>query len=74
MSAPPASGLLAPSRAFPWDAALAAALGWLGWTPDTFWRATPRELAAALSGCVPGTGEAPSRAILAALMAAHPDA
>ncbi|MGP9821287.1 phage tail assembly chaperone [Salinarimonas sp. NSM] len=68
----------APSRAidaqaFPWDAALAAALGPVGWTPDTFWRATPRELAAALSGRGFGIPDAPSRATLAALMAAHPD-
>ncbi|WP_043539394.1 phage tail assembly chaperone [Salinarimonas rosea] len=75
MSAPPApaSAPALPAPAFPWDEALAAALGPLGWTPDTFWRATPRELAAALSGRGLGVRDAPTRATLAALMAAHPD-
>jgi uncharacterized phage protein (TIGR02216 family) len=29
---------------------MGAALGVLRWSPETFWRATPRELAAALEG------------------------
>lgn len=62
MSAPPAP--------FPWEEASAFCLGVLGWTPDTFWAATPRELAAALG---PHTSRAPSRGDLAALMAAFPD-
>lgn len=33
---------------FPWDDVLAVALGLLRWRPDDLWRATPRELAAAL--------------------------
>ncbi len=37
-------------RPFPWDEVLALALGVLRWPPDTVWRATPRELAAALAG------------------------
>lgn len=52
---------------------MAAALGRLGWTPETFWRATPRELAAALAGRFGTGGQAPSRGALAALMAAFPD-
>ena len=46
----------------------------LGWGPDTFWRATPDELA-----CVAGVlaGDAPAAAVghvdLAALMEAFPD-
>jgi uncharacterized phage protein (TIGR02216 family) len=35
-------------RAFPWDEAMAFALGVLRWSPETFWRATPRELMAAI--------------------------
>lgn len=49
-------------------------LGRLGWSPDEFWRATPREIAAALAG--PGFRQAaqvPERGALNALMAAHPD-
>jgi len=63
----------APAPAFDWDDAMAAALGRLGWTPETFWRATPRELAAALAGRFGTGGQAPSRGALAALMAAFPD-
>lgn len=58
---------------FPWDDVLAAALGGLGWTPETLWRATPRELAAALAGRFGAGAGAPSRDALAALMAAYPD-
>lgn len=58
---------------FPWDDVLEAALGGLGWAPETFWRATPRELAAALTGRFGARRDAPSREALAALMAAHPD-
>lgn len=61
----------APPRPFPWDDALALALGPLRWRPSDFWAATPRELAAAL-----GRGGAPAglgRAEFEALLAAHPD-
>lgn len=48
------------------------ALGLLRWSPDAFWRATPRELSAALQG--PRRSLAPARAeTLAALMRAFPD-
>ena len=33
---------------FPWDEVMALALGVLRWPPETLWRATPRELTAAL--------------------------
>jgi uncharacterized phage protein (TIGR02216 family) len=58
---------------FPWEAVLRLALGGLGWTPEAFWRATPRELAAALEGRF-GRAVAPAgRSSLERLMAAYPD-
>lgn len=39
----------------------------LGWTPDTFWNATPAELAACLGADEPA-GAPPSRAEIAALI------
>ncbi|HEX8662972.1 MAG TPA: rcc01693 family protein [Beijerinckiaceae bacterium] len=59
---------------FPWDTAMAFALGVLRWSPEEFWRATPRELAAAAAGLRGGApAEAPSAGDLAALMRAFPD-
>lgn len=49
------------------------ALGVLGWTPGTFWRATPRELALALEGRFGRGGGTADRATLDRLMAAFPD-
>ena len=44
----------------------------LGWTPETFWKATPAELCDAL--LPPGdAGEPPSKAAIDALMARFPD-
>ena len=44
----------------------------LGWTPDTFWNATPCELSDALTP--PGEGgEPPDKAKIDALMARFPD-
>ena len=60
----------APCSAFPWDDALAFALGRLGWSPRDFWAASPRELAAALGRRRP---EPLSRAAFERLLAAHPD-
>lgn len=60
---------LAPAP-FPWEDLLALCLTRLRWTPDTFWRATPRELAAILSIGAPRT---PTRSDLMALMRAYPD-
>lgn len=50
-------------------------LGRLGWAPDIFWAATPREIAAALKAHRYGNDAgAPARSALLALMTAHPDA
>ncbi|TVR10469.1 MAG: phage tail assembly chaperone [Salinarimonadaceae bacterium] len=60
--------------AFPWEEAMAFCLGRLRWTPRDFWNATPRELAAALDGSgAASRAQAPTRAVLAALMARFPD-
>lgn len=59
------------AAAFPWDDALALALGILRWRPQEFWAATPREFAAALgrrSGAEPL-----SRAAFERLLEAYPD-
>jgi uncharacterized phage protein (TIGR02216 family) len=49
-------------------------LGRLGWPPEVFWNATPREIAAALQAHrKAGAGGVPGRDALAQLMAAHPD-
>ena len=49
-----------------------AAAQLLGWSPDTFWNATPAELCDAL--LPPGeAGEPPCRAAIDALMARFPD-
>ncbi|WP_299566437.1 phage tail assembly chaperone [Enterovirga sp.] len=57
---------------FPWDEVLHLLLGRLRWSPDAVWRATPREVAAALGGPAPGRS-ALSSAELDALMSAFPD-
>ncbi len=62
------------AAAFPWREAMAAGLGVLRWTPDAFWRATPRELAAAIEGMTGGPKGSPALARdLDRLMAAFPD-
>jgi uncharacterized phage protein (TIGR02216 family) len=54
---------------------MAFGLGRLGWSPETFWAATPREIGAALRAHqVERSPPAPGRAALCALMSAHPDA
>jgi uncharacterized phage protein (TIGR02216 family) len=54
---------------------MAFGLGRLGWPPECFWAATPRELAAAMRNWRRGSpGEATGRAAFEALMAAFPDA
>jgi uncharacterized phage protein (TIGR02216 family) len=52
---------------------MAVALGLLRWTPDTFWRATSRELAAAVAAFAPPPVEPPARADLVRLMQDYPD-
>ncbi|HMO29748.1 rcc01693 family protein [Enterovirga sp.] len=54
---------------FPWDEVLALLLGRLRWRPEDVWRATPREVAAALGG----GGSPMRRSELRALMARFPD-
>ena len=62
------------SRPFPWDEAMAVALGVLRWSPDTFWCATPRELAAALQPATAAQAREPATSgDLARLMRAFPD-
>ena len=59
---------------FLWDEAMAFGFGCLRWSPQEFWRATPRELAAAAQGVRGGAPvAAPSARDLAALMQAFPD-
>jgi uncharacterized phage protein (TIGR02216 family) len=54
---------------------MAFGLGRLRWTPEAFWAATPREIAAALRAHERGPSvDAPRRETLARLMAAFPDA
>ena len=63
------------ARPFPWDEATALAFGVLRWPPDTFWRATPAELFAALRGPALRTGVEPATARdVDRLMRAYPDA
>lgn len=51
---------------------MALGLGRLGWTPDALWRATPREVAAAVAP-LRVRPPAATRADLDRLIAAHPD-
>ena len=54
---------------------MAFGLGRLGWPPEAFWAATPREIGAALRAHqLAGPDSAPGRETLRTLMAAHPDA
>lgn len=54
---------------------MAFGLGRLGWEPERFWAATPRELGAAMRAWRRGApGGATGREALEALMAAFPDA
>ena len=61
-------------RPFPWNDATAFALSVLRWPPDTFWRATPRELLAALGPAGERNVEPATSGDLARLMQAFPDA
>ena len=61
--------------AFPWNEVMAFGLGRLAWSPDRFWAATPREIAAALRAHQDShRGFAPERSALTALMQTFPDA
>ena len=59
---------------FPWREVMSFGLGRLGWPPETFWAATPREIVAALQAHQKSSATgATGRAALTRLMAAHPD-
>jgi uncharacterized phage protein (TIGR02216 family) len=58
---------------FPWDAVMTLGFGLLRLSPSEFWSMTPREVERALRFHGPGSGAAPARSELAALMAAFPD-
>ena len=60
-------------RPFPWDEAMALALGVLRWPPDTFWRGTPGELFAALCGPAGARVEPATGGDMERLMQAFPD-
>ena len=61
-------------HAFPWDDAMALGLSILRWSPEAFWRATPRELLAAGQGLHGGrTVEPVLSGDLSRLMEAFPD-
>jgi uncharacterized phage protein (TIGR02216 family) len=60
------------SRRFPMERAMALGLGALGWSPDAFWQATPRELLAALGHRGEPAASA-TRAEYEALKARFPD-
>ena len=54
---------------------MAFGLGRLGWPPEAFWAATPREIGAALRAYqLVDPAPPPGREALRSLMAAHPDA
>ena len=44
-----------------------------GWSPDTFWRATPAELGAVVRAASPEAASPPDKDALAALMRRFPD-
>ncbi len=53
---------------------MAFGLGRLGWPPELFWAATPREIAAAIQAHKDPQADAPPpRSVLAHLMASYPD-
>lgn len=60
---------------FPWDDAIAAGLGMLGFAPRDFWSMTPRELSLALRGAagLPASDKPLVRSSLTALMQRFPD-
>ena len=58
---------------FPWAEAMQLGLGVLRLPPDQFWRMTPRELAAAITGLRGGTTPPLGRAALDELMRRYPD-
>ena len=60
-------------KLFPWEGAMRFGLGVLRLSPESFWRMSPRELAAAFAAFRPSVGPAPGRAGLEAMMQRFPD-
>lgn len=64
-------------KLYPFAEHMSAAMGVVGWVPEVFWQATPRELWLALNGNAEYRGagaRAPiSKQRLKELMKAHPD-
>ncbi|MFN3935578.1 rcc01693 family protein [Parvibaculum sp.] len=58
---------------FPWDEAMSLGLGQLRLTPETFWRMTLPELAAAARALRPAHAVPIRQADFAALVARYPD-
>lgn len=59
-------------RAFPWDLYASIALRGLHWSPQTFWRSTPREVSLAFAASRHSSG-AFDRAAFDALQLSFPD-
>ncbi len=63
----------APLAPFPWERAIGFGLGVLKFSPDAFWRMTPRELALSIRA-VTGSGDEPlTRVTFAELLKRFPD-
>lgn len=60
-------------KPFPWAEAMRIGLGILRLPPNAFWRMTPRELAAAISGLQGAVPQAPTRRAFDELLARFPD-
>lgn len=61
-------------HAFPWDDVMALGLSVLRWDPSEFWRATPREVMAAIDRLRGGRESEPAGGSdLRRLMEAYPD-
>lgn len=58
---------------FPWRHIMAVGFGRLLLSSDSFWRMTPRELAAAIDGLRGHSGAPIARAALGELMTRYPD-
>jgi len=65
---------LSEPQVFPWEDAMMLAFSVLRWSPDQFWRATPRELFAAWEGLSGGRRMEPALSgDLRRMMEAFPD-
>jgi uncharacterized phage protein (TIGR02216 family) len=65
---------LSDPQAFPWEDAMMLGLSVLRWSPDQFWRTTPRELLAAWEGLSGGRRMEPAvTSDLRRMLEAFPD-